>query len=492
MHAQGVAIAHGQWIDATIAYTTQLLATANEAWALSLRQYDSTGRWLMVTGRTLRGDSLRYASELTRAYHRDRGDLYWLLGAARLARHDTAGARDAWQRQWEEYARGDNRHGQYDVARRLLALALAQHDSTAAVRYAGDAFLAFDRGDGRIPPELVAVTAQLHALFKATRHDASPAGVTRFLDSLYRTDDIPYDGTPVTPYTGSYGGRTVLLSTETWVDCGGCRTRDDALDAMHARYQDNVFVLVHHYEVPFVTPGASGMGPTADGAWTVDHGILSVPYDRMARNAACGMIHVNGTCPTFYTADAMAFGAAPAPRLYDMVVPTVDSLLTLPALGAIRASVQYANGQIAVTAHLDSVAARSHPLKMHIVLVEDSLHFQGENHLRIWRMIPRRFAGDSATRFGFQVPSTRRGTFTTTFNLATIERELAQKNAWIDRKDGREPRSPLEQALRTAATHLDPAHLSVLVFVHDDVTGEVLHTVRIPLPIASSLQQASR
>src|SRR5579862_7542012 len=58
------------------------------------------------------------------------------------------------------------------------------------------------------------------------------------------------------PYQVPAGGRTgrvALVEIETWVDCGPCRKRDIAMDAVLSRYpRDLVAVVEHHYYPPFV------------------------------------------------------------------------------------------------------------------------------------------------------------------------------------------------------------------------------------------------
>lgn len=482
LHDLSFGVAHGMWTEDAIAYVTRLLHDADESWALSLRWHDTAGRLLFAAGYAYAGDSLRYRSELITEWWRDRGDREGVLAAASMVRGDTATAVAAWTRQWDAYGQGDARGAQPEVASHLL-VAQAHGDAVAVARYAADAFLTMDHHDGKVSPALAMATARFDSAYRAVYKDSTTAGRTHFLDAVFHDDLERTEPIPVTPYQGPVGGRTVLLSTMTWVDCGGCRSRDQALDALLQRYpQQDVFVLVHHYEVPFVTPGAFD-----DGAgWTVEHGLTPPPYDPMTRDGPCALMHVNGTCPPIDILAPSILGAPPAPRLYDLMVPRIDSLVRLPALGAMHATVQATPGHVAATVRLDSVVAWPRPLKLQIVLVEDSLHFQGGNYLRIWRMVPRQFAGDSTRGFGFVVPPEHRGTFAAMFDLAHITRELQRKNEWIDRHDARPPlQNPDEIAVRAAAYVLHPTHLSVLVFVHDATTGEVLHTIMQRVPVTT-------
>jgi hypothetical protein len=481
LHDLLVGVGERSWIDDAIMYVTQLQQGANETWALALRAHDTTGRFLFAAGRAYNGDSLRYHAELTGEWWRGRGEGEGLLAAAALVDGDTTAALAAWERQWDAYGRGEARSAQAKVALRQLAVARTRSDFRQAARYAGDAFLTMDHHDGKVSPAVAVVAAQFDTLYRIAYQDSTSDGKTRFLDALYRDDIERTEPIPVARYTGPLLGRTVLLSTMTWVDCGGCRVRDQALDALLKRYASgNVFVLVHHYEVPFVTPGAFD-----DGAgWTVEHGLTPPPYDPIVRDGPCALMHVNGGCPPLDPAAALALGAPPAPRLYDLMVPKIDSLLQRPALGKMHASARMDHGRIMVAVQIDTMAVWLHPLKLQIVLVEDSLHFEGGNGLRIWRMVPRQFAGDSASGFGFVIPTVHRGTFTAAFDLARIQHELRQKNEWIDRHDDRPiSRDPNEIAVRDAAYVIHPARLSVLAFVHDAVTGEVLHTIVQPVSV---------
>lgn len=464
-------VRNGKWIDEAVLYTKTILKTTDGQWALRLWQNDTAGRRIFVAGREYNGDSLRYAGDLTTGSYRDRGKLYQLLGFALIARRDTVAAANAWRHAWDEEGRGDALPEQYETSRRLLDLTRGHGDFVLAAKYAGDAFLLAPRDDGRISADLRTLTTQLDTLYRETHSDTSPIGLQGYLDSLYGNDFPRHGGIPAVDYTGPRNGRTVLLSTMTWVDCGGCRIRDDVLDAMLDRYASrDVFVLVHHYEVPFVTPGASSV----EGAWTVEHGLIPTAYDRRTRDDPCGIVHINGTCPPIGNAGTL--------RLYDLLVRQVDMLLAQRALGTMTVSVRWREGSIVVDARVDTVVSWPHHLKVQIGLVEDSVHFQGGNHLRIWRMIPRKFAGDSANYFGFDLAIHR--TIVTTFDLAQVERAIRDKNDWIDSADGRPPRSPDETALRTDSYRVDRSHLYVMAFIQDALTGEVLHTVveKVPAP----------
>jgi len=144
-----------------------------------------------------------------------------------------------------------------------------------------------------------------------------------------------------------------------------------------------------------------------------------------------------------------------------------------------------ASGPITVRVHVDSIMARTHPVsdhvKIQILLVEDSLHFDASNHVRIWRMVPRAIAGDSAMHFGFPITTSEHGmiatTIATTFDLAQVNHALKEKNrralAHVHLDGGQQIS---EHFLAPDVMTIDPAHLGVIAMIVDGSTGEVLET----------------
>jgi len=192
-------------------------------------------------------------------------------------------------------------------------------------------------------------------------------------------------------------------------------------------------------------------------------------------------VRIDGQCETDAPFDD------PSPRgYYDYIESIVDTLLARSpqATWTVSARRETPEG-ITVRVHVDSIMACAHPasnhVKIQILLVEDSLRFDASNHVRIWRMVPRAIAGDSATGFGFPIATSGHGmsatTIATTFDLAQVNQALKEKNRRVLAQvplNGGEQIS--EHFLAPDVMTVDSTRLGVIAMIVDDTTGDVIET----------------
>jgi len=453
-------------------YAQRILAANDEAWASRVYGRDSMTRVYRNVGAQF-GDSLRYRGEVLLDYYRERGTLHTLRGQCALIRGDTTRAMayfaDA-MADW--YATTERGSPQFTLGVQLSTLHEARGDLPGALRYAGDAYIAAPRSSAGSPPKTLALEQRFARLYQRVFGDSSEQNRLHYLDSLSVHDFAAHGGAHGSPNTAHGNGHTVLLTTETWVDCGGCRIRDDAFDALLDRFnQRDVVIFVNHYMPPFVTPGAREV-----------HGMYDV-VSAYGRRPRCLLI-IDGECSQIPDSIMPALNA-PLP-VYDVLNRAVMERLTQPRRARIRVDVASRNGVVSAHVQVDSVMDSVHPLKVQILLVEDSIHYNAYNHVRVWRMVPRAIAGDSATGFGFSIRTTDAQTFDATFDLARVSEAVRTTNAAIralgETKYSNPPVTPEELVHWNDVAQLDAKHLGVIVLVNDPGIGNVLETVYTAVP----------
>ncbi len=369
-----------------------------------------------------------------------------------------------------------------DVNTERARLALLNHDDDLALE-------SYERAQlvGAIKPVDVKNMTELYR--KA--HNGSDAGFAADLDTRYNQvfPSPPAANKPL-PVTG---GHTVLLELFTGSACGPCVGGDVAVDRLLDAYPRTEFVaLAFDQHIPDPDPLANAdsvaRGDFYDLAFTptylLDGQQLSVSgaarensdkiYNQLAGlidgnaavatgvqlqlsvgNAEAGIInaHATVTLPDSKQIEkALSIKVEPEPPAEPGAKPAPGTAAPLPAV----------------------VPAEPH-LMVNFALVEDDVHYSGENGVRFHRMVVRALARPAYT--GFPVSTGGSATLDASFDSAAITRSLT---TYLDGYEQHNDRFG-KIAFLTKDTTLHPDHLAIAAWVQDSVSHHILATALVPL-----------
>jgi hypothetical protein len=125
----------------------------------------------------------------------------------------------------------------------------------------------------------------------------------------------------------------------------------------------------------------------------------------------------------------------------------------------------------------DRVRSSSSHLRLHLALVEDQVRYTGVNGLRFHPMVVRAMAGEKAE--GFALAPDKTSSFEHTFELQNIE---ASTKAYLDDYEinGRTLPTKFDEKKH----EIDRNRLSIVTFIQDNQTKQILQVVYLKLPPA--------
>jgi hypothetical protein len=347
--------------------------------------------------------------------------------------------------------------GHNDKGQKLLEEAFASDKANVAVQgVLGE--LAFKAGkddkalEYLIPARLAGsggkeVAANLEAVYRK-RHNNSLDGMENMLDAEYRKR-FP-NPVKVEPYKAGdkRTDRVVLAEVFTGSGCPPCAGADVAFDAALERYsRKDLAVVMYHQHIPRPDP-------------------MTNP-DTQARNKAYGVTGV----PTFAIDGKKTVGGGSrdsAPDVWKRFNPDIEKLLETPAEAHITAGVNLTGSRMSVRVSVNGVKSEAKDLKVHVLLVEKELRFNGENGVRFHPMVVRAMGGPKAE--GFDLDASAGGAFTQVFDIDEISQAIKTHLDTYEAAGHRgEPFTFAEKKYQ-----IDRADLAVVVFVQEDKSKHVL------------------
>src|SRR5262245_54739343 len=292
------------------------------------------------------------------------------------------------------------------------------------------------------------MTADARQLFEdlyRKTHKDSLAGLEDWLDEQYRRAfPNPLHVKPYKPRS-SRTDRVVLAEIFTGAACGPCVAADLAFDAALERYQRrDLAVLMYHLHIPRPDP----MTNAATQSRAAFYAVRGVPNYRIDGQAGGGGGSRDMTA-----------------AIYDRFNPKIEKQLETPSRAEIKLETALDGGTVKVRATVGRVESQSSNLKLHLALAENMLRYSGENGVRFHPMVVRDMAGPGAS--GFRLLGAQPMTFEHTFDLAQLTGALK------DQLDGYEQRNPSFKFAEKKHA-LDPGALSVVAFVQDETSMQIL------------------
>lgn len=299
----------------------------------------------------------------------------------------------------------------------------------------------------------------MEAAYRATHQD-SLTGLEDLLDSKYRKLNaaLHFDHYQASSKRTS---RTALAELFTGSGCGPCVAADLGFDGLLERYKrQDLVVLIYHLHIPLPDPMTNPA--------TVDRGkYYGVP----------------GT-PT-PVVDGFRMPSAGGSRdmtkgFYDRVNPKIESELEAPAQAQISVTGAVAGDIVKANVVVDQIKAPSPDLKLQLALTEDEVRYTGENGVRFHPMVVRSLGGKEANGFGLSGSGPT--TIEWTFDLKSMSDQLKKYLDGYEQQGHRgDPFTFLDKKYQ-----IDPNNLSLVAFVQDMKTKQVLQTVYLKLSPANT------
>ncbi len=301
--------------------------------------------------------------------------------------------------------------------------------------------------------KMTAERAYLETLYRKTHQD-SLEGLDALLDRTYRAaHKNPIVAPAYTPTPGRTS-RTVLAELFTGAACVPCVSVDLSFERELERYTlTELALLVYHIHAP-----------TSD------------PYSNFAVEARSQYYGVHGA-PTVFLDGVVApigeGGGAMAVPMFAKLDAAIGTRLETAPAGQIAASATRTGQRIDVTMRVSGGPESSQTVRLHAALVETEASYSGENGLRIQPMIVRDMLGRDNDR-GADISKNAGQAVTWQIDLATLTASNLAYYDWYiaDLKK----RANIDATFREKKPAMNPAHLSIVVFLQDDVTHQVLQT----------------
>lgn len=335
----------------------------------------------------------------------------------------------------------------------LGELAEAKGDHKTALRYFAEAYLS---GRGREPAR-----KRLETAYRKV-YPAKPDDLEEWLDEKARKDAPNPIKVEAYKPTAARTNRIVLAEVFTGSSCGPCVATDYAIEAALKRYSPKeLAVLQYHVHIPDLDPLTNPAGE--------------------ARKEFYGA----NVAPTVYVNGALQRGLggnrSKAQESWTTLTPAIDKELETLADAAIRISAMRQGPKIKVKVGVEKIRSNATALRLHLALVEDEVRYTGVNGIRFHPMVVRAMAGNKAT--GWAVNTSETPSFEQAFDVSQIE---ATTKAYLEdyELNGRTLPTKFDEKKFT----IDVNKLSLVAFLQDPQTKQILQTVYLKLPAADKIQ----
>jgi hypothetical protein len=350
-------------------------------------------------------------------------------------------AADAYGPRWQE-----------ELALRMAeALAFQPGFAPVAVEYARRAER-LQAADADAATRLRTLKALSAALRRADK-EADAKGIDAQIEKLdlkayeeYARKALPFKPEPFAGRKDS-SNRVVLVELFTGAQCPPCVAADLAFDALGKSYKPTeVALLQYHIHIPSFDP-------------------LANP-DSEARQRYYGDA-IEGTPTILFEGKAAAGGGGAFPDVakekYKEYREVIDPLLNTPAKAKIKLAAMQKGSKIDISAEVTDLEDPGDRTRLRLALVEEWAQYQGSNRLRYHHHLVRAMPGGAS---GLALKD-KTGKQTASIDLDELRKEL---NRYLDSRKFPQDRPAV-----------DLKRLSVVAFVQNDKTKEVLQAAQVPV-----------
>jgi len=367
------------------------------------------------------------------------------------------------------------KQGKTKLAKNHLKQALA-NDAEMVTTLVALGQIAEASGDHKAALEYLASAAVRSTLKKAdrqhmesayrARHDGSLTGLEELLDEKYRKLNA---GLHFAHYqaTSKRTNRVALAELFTGSGCGPCVAADLGFEGLLERYdRKDLVVLVYHLHIPLPDP-MTNPAAVDRGKYYAVPGTPTPILDGFRLPSAGGSREMTKS-------------------FFERVNPKIEAALETPAQAQLTLTGSLEGDRVKTTVTVDEITAPSPDLKIQIVLAEGDLRYTGENGVRFHPMVVRSLGGKDAS--GFAVAATGPTKVEWSFDLKTMSDELKKYLDTYEQEGHRgDPFTFSEKKFQ-----ITPHNLSLIAFVQDMKTKNVLQTVYVKLnPTATASAQTN-
>jgi thiol-disulfide isomerase/thioredoxin len=339
------------------------------------------------------------------------------------------------------------------------ALKLAEYAKLANHPFEQLEYLTVATMAGRVT---AASRADLEAAYKQT-HGGSPADLDAMLDERYEKESPKVE---TKPYTAAKKrtDRLVVAELFTGSGCPPCVAADMAFEAALERYSPkDVAVLVYHLHIPRPDPMTNPSTQTRKDFYEVP-GTPTYVVDGGSQKVGGG-------------------GAAQAEKLFkDSVESVIDKRLEVKPGAQVKLKATMKGGTVDVAVEVGKTAKTGKPdqkLRLQVALVEEAVHYTGENGVRFHPMVVRSLASTEKDKVGFAVTPGQAFKVTHAFDVARI---VADAKAHLDEMEGGANQRFGKFQFIERKNAIDASQLRVVAFVQDEQTKEILQAAVVDLP----------
>ncbi|MGH9936347.1 MAG: hypothetical protein ACREAM_08875, partial [Blastocatellia bacterium] len=317
---------------------------------------------------------------------------------------------------------------------------------------------------------------QFNDLYRRT-HGGNLDGVEEHLDARYRRSyRNPVKGAKYVP-TSARADRTVLAEFFTGAGCIPCIPFDYTFEkALEDYSRRELALLVYHWHAPSLDP----MGNRSSDARVKYYGVVGAPT-----------VFLDGQKLTTEDGDARIKSDAEkrSAGAYSAVTSVINKRLETRSQARLRLDAKRMDKGIEAVVAVDGLKDAAPDVTLHLALVEDEVHYSGENGLRFHPLVVRslaRVAG--ADEYGFKVAPAQANSFAHTFDLDAISAENlryydewpVERNKEVNARIGGD--ADFDVGRFKEQRHLiNPGKLSVVAFLQDNKTRQILQSVFLRL-----------
>jgi tetratricopeptide (TPR) repeat protein len=305
----------------------------------------------------------------------------------------------------------------------------------------------------------------MEAAYRST-HNNSLAGLEDLLDDKYRklNAGIHFDHYQA---TSKRTNRIALAELFTGSGCGPCVAADLGFDGLLERYsRKDVVVLVYHLHIPLPDP-MTNPATVERGKYYAVPGTPTPVIDGIKLSGGGG-------------SRDMTKG------FFERVNPKIESQLESPAQAQITLTGSFEGDLVKANVTVDEVKTPFADLKVQIALTEEEIRYTGENGIRFHPMVVRSLGGKDAN--GFAITGSGPTKVEWTFDVKAMSSELKK---YLDSYEQQGHRGDTFN-FSEKKFQIDPNKLSLVAFVQNMKTKEILQTVYIKLsPAATASAQTN-
>jgi tetratricopeptide (TPR) repeat protein len=320
---------------------------------------------------------------------------------------------------------------------------------------------------------------QFQALYRRT-HGGKLDGIEEYLDARYRKAYRNPLKAEKHKTTRASSGRAVLAEFFTGAGCIPCIPFDYTFETALEDYsRDDLVLLVYHWHAPTLDP----MGNRSSDARVTYYGVQGAPTtflngERFKAEGGIGDVRFKTEAEK------------KAPVVYSAVTSVINRELEKHAQARLKLNALRVREGIKASATVDGLKEAPPDATLHIALVEEDVHYSGENGLRFHPMVVRNLAkAAGASSYGFKVAAGQAGKFEHVFDLDGITAENlryydewpVERNKEVNARIGGD--ADFDVGKFKEQKHLiNPNHLSVVAFLQDNQTKAILQAVYLRVP----------